>query len=76
MRRQIQPLALLSGLGTWWCYEPWCRSQMRLGSRIAVAVVQASSNSASWTPSLGISICPGCDPKKIKKKKRKQLVGY
>ena len=29
----------LSGLRTWCCRELWCRSQTRLGSRIAVAVV-------------------------------------
>ena len=32
-------LALLSGLRTWCCHELWCSSQMRLGSRIAVAAV-------------------------------------
>ena len=32
-------LASLSGLRIWRCCELWCRSQMRLGSGIAVAVV-------------------------------------
>ena len=31
--------ALLSGLKIWRCHELGCRSQMRLGSGIAVAVV-------------------------------------
>ena len=31
--------AWLSGLRIWRCHELWCRSQMRLGSRVAVAVV-------------------------------------
>ena len=37
----------------------WCRSQMRLGSELAVAVVQAGSCSSNLTPNLGISICLG-----------------
>ena len=32
-------LASLSGLGIWHCLELWCRSQMQLGSHVAVAVV-------------------------------------
>ena len=35
----VQSLASLSGLRIQHCSELWCRSQMRLGSRIAVAVV-------------------------------------
>ena len=34
------------------------------GSGIAVAVAWASSCSSDSTPSLGISICHGCGPKK------------
>ena len=30
--------ALLSGLGIWHCHELWCRSQMWLGSSVAVAL--------------------------------------
>ena len=41
---------------------------MQLGSCIAVAVVQAISCISDWVPSLGTSICRGCDPKKQKKK--------
>ena len=37
--QQFRSLALLSGLRIQRCYELWCRSQMRLGSGIAVAVV-------------------------------------
>ena len=43
---------------------------MRLGSGIAVAVVEAGSCISDLTPSLGISICHGCSPKKEKKKKK------
>ena len=38
MRLQVWSLALLSGLRIPHCYEPWCRSQTRLGSGIAVPV--------------------------------------
>ena len=39
MRMQVRALALLSGLRIWCCHELWCRSQMHLGSGIAMAVV-------------------------------------
>ena len=61
----------LSRLRIWHCQEPWCRSQMRLGSGIAVAVVQADGYSSNWAPSLGNSLYCGCSPKKTKKKKLK-----
>ena len=35
---EVQSLALLSGLRIQRCSELWYRSQMQLGSRIAVAV--------------------------------------
>ena len=35
----VPSLALLSGLRILHCHELWCRSQMQLGSGIAVAVV-------------------------------------
>ena len=38
-RMQVPSLALLSGLMIQHCCELWCRSQMKLGSGIAVAVV-------------------------------------
>ena len=68
----MQSLALLSGLRIRHCREVWCRSQTRLGSHNAVAVVQASSYRSDLTPSLGISICRGCSPKKTKKEKKKK----
>ena len=43
MRMRVQSLALLSGLRIQLCSELWCRSQMQLGSCVAVAVVQAGS---------------------------------
>ena len=57
MRMQVLSLAPLSGLRIWYCHELWCRLQIRLGSHISVAVVQASSCSSNSTPSLGTSIC-------------------
>ena len=39
MRLQIPSLALLSGWRIRRCHELWCRSQIQLGSGIAVAVV-------------------------------------
>ena len=38
MRLRVQSLALLSGLRILRCSELWCRSQMQLGSGIAVPV--------------------------------------
>ena len=39
MRLRVRFLALLSGLRIWCCPELWCRSQMQLGSCVAVAAV-------------------------------------
>ena len=39
MRLQVPSLASLSGLRTQRCCQPRCRSQTRLGSPVAVAVV-------------------------------------
>ena len=39
MRAQVRSLASLSGLRIWCCLVLWCRSQTRLGSHVAVAVV-------------------------------------
>ena len=55
-------LASLSGLRTWCCHELWCRSQTRLRSRVAVALVQASSYSSNWPLAMGAA------PKRKKKK--------
>ena len=45
---------------------------MKLGSGVAVAVVEAGSCSSDWTPSLGTSICFGCSPKKTKRPKKEK----
>ena len=64
MRTCVRSLALLSGLRSQCCQELWCRSQMQLGSSVAVAMVQAGSYRSDLTPNLGTSICRGCTPKK------------
>ena len=38
MRTQVRSLASLSGLRIWHCRQLWCRSQMWLGSCVAVVV--------------------------------------
>ena len=38
VRTQVWSLASLSGLRIWCCHEMWCRSQMQLGSDMAVAL--------------------------------------
>ena len=73
MKLRVQSLASLSGLRIQHCHELWwCRSQMQLRSRVAVAVVQVGSYSSDSTPSLGTSIYHGCNPKKDQKKKNYQ----
>ena len=70
MRKHVLSQALPSGLRIPLCHKLQCRSQMRLRSRIAVAVAEAcSSSSLDSTPSLGISIWGVCVPKKKKKRK-------
>ena len=68
MRMQVQSLASLSGSGIWHCHELRCRSKMRFGSGIAVAVVWAASCSSS---SLATSIYVRYSPKKQNKTKKK-----
>ena len=53
MRLQVWSLALLSGLTIRHCRELRCRSQTRLGSRVAVVLEQAGGYSSDSTPSLG-----------------------
>ena len=72
MRMKVQSLAVLSGLRIYHCHELSCRSQNRLGSCVAMAVVKAGVCSSNSTPSLGTSICHRCGPKKEKKKKTKK----
>ena len=72
MRMQVRPMASLSGLGIRCCHQLWYRSQMQLGSGVAVAVVQAGSCISNSTPSLRTSTCYRCGPKKRKKQNKKR----
>ena len=49
------------------------RLQTRLGSGVAVAVVQAGSSSSDLIPSLGTSIYSRCSPKKQTNKQKTML---
>ena len=66
MGLQVPPLASFGGLRIRRCHELWCRSQVQLGTWIAVAVVQDGSCSSGSTPSRGTSICRESGPKKQK----------
>ena len=64
IRMRVQFLASLCGLKIWHCCKLQCRSQMRLGSGVAMAGGYGSNS----TLSLRTSICHRCHPKKKKKK--------
>ena len=71
----VGSLALLSGLRIQRCHRLWCRSQMLLGSCIAVAVAQASGCSSNstlrplgWEPPYAVGVVL----KRQKKKKKKE----
>lgn len=54
------------------CQELQCRSQMRLGSHVAVAAAQASSCSFKLTTSLGTSYVTDADLRKQTNKQKKK----
>ena len=66
MRTQVQYLALLSGLRIWHCRDLWCRSQIRLGSRVAEAVASGTAliGPLDWE----LPYAMGTAPKRKKKK--------
>ena len=68
MRMRVQSLASFSGLMIKHCYELWCRSQIWLGSGVAVAVVWAGSCRSDLTLSLGNSMCPKKEGMALKRK--------
>ena len=67
----IRSMTLLSGLRIWRCCELWCRLQTRLGSRVTIAVVQASSFSSNVISSLGTSYAAGVALKRQKQTKKR-----
>ena len=72
MRMQVLFLALLSRLRIQRCRALWCRSQTRLRSGVAVAVVQAGSCSLDSTSAWEPPCAAGMALKRQKKKIRKQ----
>ena len=66
---------LAQWIGIWCCCELWCRSQMRLGFCIALAMTQTGSCSSNSTPGLGAFICCRFSPKKQKTKKMEKNPG-
>ena len=56
------------------CRELQCRSQTRLGSSAAMALVQDCGYSSDQTPSLGTSVCRRSGPRNDKKKKKKKEI--
>ena len=68
MKLWVRSPASLRGLRIWRCHELWCRSQTRLGSCPAVAVVEACSCISDSTPALGTPMC--CRRGREKKKKQ------
>ena len=66
MRTRVQSLVPLSGWRIRCCRELWYRSQMQVGSGVAVAM--AGSCSFNSTPSLETSICHRYGCKREKKK--------
>ena len=65
-------------LRIWRRHKLWHRSEMQLGSNVAVSAVQARSCSSDVTPSLGTSICCrwGCKKKKKREKETKGSKRY
>ena len=72
VRMRVQSWASLSRVKIWPCRELWCRSKMRHGSHVAVAVSQASGCGSDLTPSLGISIGCRCSRKTNKQTNSKK----
>ena len=65
MQMLVWSLALLSGLRIHHCHERWYRSQMWLGSGVAVAIAAATFRLLAWEPSYAVGVAP-C----LKKKKK------
>ena len=70
MRLQVQSLASLSELRIWRCCGLWCRLEMRLGSRIAMAVASAGSCGSESTPAWEL---PCAVDSALKKKKAEEI---
>ena len=73
MRMWVQSLSSFIGLRIQHCHKLWYRSQMWLGSSVAVFVVQACSYSSDLTPSLATFIGSKSG---LKKKKNPSCIYY
>ena len=70
MRMWDQHLALLAGLRIQRCCELWCRSQMRLGSSVAVTWSRLAAITPIWLLAWELPYAAGAA---LKKKKKKSL---
>ena len=66
---QVQSLASLSGLRIQHCHNLWCRSEVQLGSAVAVSVAQAGSCSSNSTPTWNLPYAVGMALKRKNKQK-------
>ena len=71
MKLQVQSLASLRGERIRRGRDLWCGSQVRLGSPVALAVLEAGSSGPDPPPSLGTSICHVGSPQKTEDKGQK-----
>ena len=76
MRMHVLSLASFSGLGTRHCLELWCRSQMQLGSHIAVAVVRQAAAAPIQPLARDLTYATSAALKKQNKTKQKKQKGY
>ena len=71
MRMWVQSMALLSELRIWRCNKLQGRLQMQLRSGVALAVMQAGSDSLAWE--IEYDVCVALKRKREKKKDRYQM---
>ena len=62
---QVLSLALLSGLKTWRCHKLRYRSQMQLGSSVAVAVAAALIRPLDWEPAAAAGVALKTNKQKL-----------
>ena len=71
LRQRVPSLASFQGERIRRGRELWCGSQTRLGSPVALAVLEAGSSGPDPPPSLGTFICHGGSPQKTEDKGQK-----
>ena len=70
----VSSITSLNGLRFCHCCKLQCRSQMWLGSGIAMVVAWAGNCSFDLTPGLGTPICLKCSPKNKTERKEKKVI--